>query len=79
MLYCYKEVCDEFGNRLVIRVCRPARTLEIAKRQLEKQENGEIRDANHRLVGIKRGPDTRWVHDVLLYTNSNPVQFPQST
>lgn len=65
MFYCYKEVRDEFQNRLVIRVCQPTSSLQRAKSQLARQEIGEIRDEHHRLLAIKVGPDTRWVKDIL--------------
>lgn len=65
MLYCYKEVCDEFQNRLVIRTGRPTNDLKTAKKQLARQEIGEIRDQFHRVLAVKIGPETKWVSDLL--------------
>lgn len=69
MFYCYKEIQDEFGNRLNIRTGRPTNDRKTAERQLAHLENGEVRNESHITLAVKRGAETKWVQDLLCYRN----------
>jgi hypothetical protein len=70
MLYLYKEIQDEFGNRLNIRFGRPVTTLEAARRALQRLDRGEIRDQSNRLLVVKAGADVKSIRSMFDYLTS---------
>lgn len=61
MFYTFQTLKDEFGTDYTIGFGRPNKSFDAAKRQLQRLQQGEIRDEFNRLLGLKFNSETRFV------------------
>lgn len=61
MFYTFQTLKDEFGTDYTVRFGRPTASFDAAKRQLNRLQQGEIRDEFNRLLGLKFNSETRFV------------------
>ena len=64
MFYAFKQITDEFGNELTIRYGRATSDIKTVTKQLQRIQQGEIRDDHNRILAVKCNKETRWVRDL---------------
>ena len=70
MFYAFKQITDEFGHEFVIRYGKATNDIKTIQRQLQRIQQGEVRDDHNRILAVKSHKETRWVRDLQV---ANPM------